>query len=117
MLFYSRAVISPPVDIYETPDSVVVVVEISGATPESLKITKEGTTLIVSGDRYECCEKEKLHLYQMEIAYGQFERKVILPDGLGSEGVRADYESGFLRIELPKTGVSGKTSRIPIRSL
>ena len=47
----SEAVWRPPTDVYETDDSVVVVVEIAGLGEGDYTITLSGRTLLISGER------------------------------------------------------------------
>ncbi len=101
-LTLSNAAFVPPVDVYETETATVVVIELAGVPPDTIRVVKDGNLLTVSGERRERCDHAKLHLVHMEIAYGPFERQIILPEGLGSEAVRAIYQDGFLRIELPR---------------
>jgi HSP20 family protein len=104
----------PSVDVYETARSVMVVVEIAGVDPQSLQVTLEEDIITIGGDRLERCEEPKLRLFHMEIPYGRFERRVMLPPGLGPEGARAVYEAGFLYIALPKDRQGPPAGRIPI---
>ena len=47
----SEAVWRPPTDVYETDDSVVVVVEIAGLGEGDYTVTLNGRTLLISGER------------------------------------------------------------------
>ena len=104
----------PAVDVFETRTTVVVVAEIPGADPSSLRVVKEGQILLIAGERREPPSDSKIRLFHMEIDYGRFEREIVLPEALGTEGARAVFEYGLLRVELPKRGPSGTRSRIPI---
>ena len=104
----------PSVDVYETADSIVVVVDIAGASPDSLRVVLEGRELIISGERQERCLQAKQRLLHMEIDYGFFERRMTLPPGVGTTAARARYEHGFLFIEMDKSSPPGSAGRIPI---
>lgn len=101
----------PPTDVYETDDSVVVVIEIAGLTPPDYEIVLQGRTLVVSGERRD--PAEKLAYQQMEIRHGKFRTQVHLPWALEHTGQVAVYENGFLKITLPKAQVR----RVPVRTL
>jgi HSP20 family molecular chaperone IbpA len=47
----SEAVWRPPTDVYETDDSVVVVVEIAGLAEGDYTVTLSGRALLISGER------------------------------------------------------------------
>jgi HSP20 family protein len=95
-------VIEPATDIYETAESVVVVVEIAGVSAEEISISVEGKTLTVRGER----EDRQRHLsrlyHQMEICCGIFERSVNLPSEVDPQEASATYSDGILAIVLPK---------------
>ncbi len=105
-----EAVWRPPTDVYETDDSVVVVIEIAGLSPGDYEIMLQGRTLTISGERRD--PAEKLAYQQMEIRHGKFRTQAHLPWALESSGQTALYESGFLKITLPKAQVR----RVPVRT-
>jgi HSP20 family protein len=95
-------VIEPAADVYETADSVVVLVELAGVKAEEIDISVEGRTLTVRGER----EDRQRHLtrlyHQMEICCGIFERSVVLPSEVDPQQASATYSDGILAIVLPK---------------
>jgi len=95
-------IIEPATDVYETSESVVVVVEIAGVSAEAIDISVEGKTLTVRGER----EDRQRHLsrlyHQMEICCGMFERSVNLPSEVNPQQASATYSDGILAIVLPK---------------
>jgi HSP20 family molecular chaperone IbpA len=99
----------PPTDVYETDDSVVVIVEIAGLAGGDFEISLDGRVLIVSGERHD--PAEKLAYQQMEIRYGRFRTEVHVPWALESSGQSAIYEDGFVRITLRKA----QSRRVPVK--
>jgi HSP20 family protein len=106
----NEAVWSPPTDVYETDESVVVVVEIAGLGAGDYSVLLSGRTLMISGERRD--PAEKLAYQQMEIRHGKFRTQVHLPWALEPSGQQAIYENGFLKIILPKAQVR----RVPVRT-
>ena len=47
---------------------------------------------------------------KMEIAYGPFERRIVIPRSVDGSRVRAQFQNGFLQIELPKSQKSEHTT-------
>lgn len=95
-------IIEPAVDVYETADSVVVVVEIAGVSAEEIDISVDGKTLTVRGERVDR-QRHLARLYhQMEICCGIFERSVTLPTEVDPQQASATYSDGILAIVLPK---------------
>ncbi len=106
----SEAIWRPPTDVYETDDSVVVVVEIAGLGQGDYAVLLSGRTLVISGERRD--PAEKLAYQQMEIQHGRFRTQVNLPWTLEPAGQQAIYEDGFLKVILPKAQVR----RVPVRA-
>src|SRR5690606_23654653 len=46
--------------------------------------------------------------------YGQFERRIALPQGVDEENAQADFNNGVLKITLRKTPQAERARRIPI---
>jgi len=63
----------PPMDIYETGDSLVIVMEIAGVRGEDIQVLFEKSLLAISGTRTEFSPSPKTQLHQMEIDYGYFD--------------------------------------------
>ncbi len=94
--------IEPAADVYETAESVVVLVEIAGVKAEEIDISVEGKTLTVRGERSDR-QRHLTRLYhQMEICCGLFERSVVLPSEVDPQQASATYIDGILAIVLPK---------------
>ncbi|MDI3542414.1 MAG: hypothetical protein PWP57_17 [Candidatus Atribacteria bacterium] len=87
----------PYCDIFETPDHVVVIVELAGVSPQDVEVTVEGRKLKVSGQRKEPPYSTKEDYYLMEIHFGPFYREINLPEEV--KEVKAKYSNGFLIIE------------------
>lgn len=92
----------PPTDVFETPDAVIIRLEIPGADPSEIDVMVEDGSLAVRGMRYDSFPEAKQSYYQMEIHYGPFERIIKLPEGLDTERATAEYAEGFLSIKIPK---------------
>ena len=91
----------PALDIYETEDEVIVLVEIAGMKKEEIEVAMQGNILVVSGNRVENVPY-KMKLEQMEINYGKFQRIVKIFTPIDREKIIAAYENGLLKIRLPK---------------
>ena len=93
---------SPPMDIYETEDHLVVLLEIAGMKTEDIHVTFDKDLLSISGFRKEPSSPPKTRLHQMEIDYGKFQRTIRIPFPLRSDDFKASYRQGFLVITVPK---------------
>jgi HSP20 family protein len=89
-------------DVYQTPDEVVVKAAVPGCKPEDVSIDITGDTLTIKGEtKAEQEIKREDYLYQ-ERRYGSFSRTVILPGGLKSDRAEATIEDGILTLSIPK---------------
>jgi HSP20 family protein len=101
----------PLVDIYETVDNIIVLVEMAGIKKEDLNIVFNKDLLMIAGRRdnpaQQCAPKQKMH--QVEIDFGYFERIIKLAMPIEGDKIAASYKDGFLWVHLPKLKTS--TSR------
>lgn len=95
-------------------DTVIVKLEIPGISPENVRLTIQDKTLTVEGSRTDPQgEGEKVY-QQMEIDYGPFKRKIVLPATVNVEKAKAGYTDGFLTIELPVAKQATTAVKVPI---
>jgi HSP20 family protein len=91
----------PPTDMYETEDSIVVLIEIAGMSSAEFLISLEKRTLAIGGVRPTIIPGGACH--QLEIPSGEFVSIVELPAAIDYDKVEAEYTDGFLQVVLPKT--------------
>jgi HSP20 family protein len=95
----------PPVDVCETPEAFIVVVEVAGLDEEAVSIDLYDDALVIDGERrIETCGPQGVY-HAAEIRQGRFHAEVVLPGGHDPEAVVATYEQGLLRVVLPRSGV------------
>jgi len=92
----------PPVDIYETEESIVLKAELPGVSPESVSVEASENTLMLKGERkLEKSFKEE-NYHRMERFYGSFHRSFTLPYAVDRNGIKASFKDGVLKITVPK---------------
>jgi HSP20 family protein len=92
----------PPVNVTETPETVVVTAEIPGLEPKEIEISVVGDTLTIRGEKRVEREDKGKTWYRREIAGGKFTRSFTLPTSVDAEHVDATSKAGLLVITLPK---------------
>lgn len=92
---------TPPTDVFEMEDCLVVLVEVAGMRDDTFSVTLNERRLTVSGTRQGALRELRAY-QQMEIRYGEFRSEVILPWLVNREQVSAIYRDGLLRVELPR---------------
>jgi HSP20 family protein len=93
---------SPLVDIYETPEKLVIKVELPGLSSEDVNVRVENNVLTLRGERKRdaAVNQEAYHL--IERSYGHFKRSFVLPDNVDREQVQGKFKDGVLFIAIPK---------------
>jgi len=93
---------SPPVDIYETENALVLKADLPDVDPSEVQIQIEEGTLMIKGERK--FEKVDGHggYHRIERSFGEFARYFSLPETVDNDQVKADYRNGVLSITLPK---------------
>ncbi len=97
---------TPAVDLYETDEALVALLDLAGVDPSQTEVHAEPGRLVVRGVRRERrsvgkSEEHRTYL-ALEIPYGRFERSLPLPSGIDTDAAQAAYRDGLLEITLPK---------------
>ncbi len=98
-----------PVDVYETPNEIIIQTLIAGVLPENLAINITRDVVSISGKREETkgIPNESYHI--QELYWGSFERVVNLPEEIEIDAAEAIERHGMLIIKLPKIDKRRKT--------
>lgn len=106
----------PLADVYyvKETNSVIVKLEIAGIAPDDARLTVQDKTLIIEGSRVDPKQEGQKVYQQMEIDYGHFKRKIMLPVTVDADNAQASYLDGFLTIELPVADKSASAINLPI---
>lgn len=95
-------VVTPPVDVYENSEEIVMLADLPGVKAGDLNVRIENSQLAFSGRQR-----------QAKGASKQFERSFRVPDTVDPARVTAHLESGVLRLQLGKTDAN-KPRQIPV---
>lgn len=98
----SNATWSPPVDIYETPESFVLTAEVPGVKTGEIDIKVVNGNLILRGERRWESDVHGEHFHRLESASGKFERTFSLSEQIDAERISAELDRGVLKVILPK---------------
>ncbi len=91
----------PPVDVYETPAALEIVVALPGVPAERIEARVESGVLVVRGERPVPPIMRRAHLHRLEIPVGRFERRLELPPGRYS-AASPEVRDGCLILQLKK---------------
>jgi HSP20 family protein len=93
---------TPPIDVYETRDDLVVAVELPGVREQDLRLAMTGDVLSLTGQRGTDASAREESYHRIERWSGTFERHVRLPIPILADKIRASYRDGVLEVRLPK---------------
>ena len=94
-------VFTPPIDIFETPDGLVLLADLPGVTLESLELQVQDNKLTLFG-RVQHDLPPNARLIHQEYAIGHFLRSFILSEEVDHERVTAKLNQGVLEVFLPR---------------
>lgn len=94
-----RPVVSPAVDIHESPDEVLLVADLPGVEKEDLSIHFEKGQLTIGGSRREIEGKQRI---SGEFRMADYRRTFLVPQGIDADRISAELKHGVLTVHLPK---------------
>ena len=97
------------VDVYQTPDHIVIKALVAGVQPATIDISLTRETLTISGIRADEREVEEENYLQRELYWGSFSRTILFPEEIDVDGAEATEKHGILMIRLPKINKKRET--------
>ena len=92
---------SPPVDIYETTDGIVLKIELPGINKEDVSVDIKDNVLTLKGERLLDPKIKDEHYYRKERSFGKFHRSFSLQDPINAGLIKASFKDGVLTVEIP----------------
>jgi HSP20 family protein len=92
-----------PVDVVETESGYRIEAPIPGFKPEEVEVTFSNGLLNIRAEHREERRDEEGDYVRREMVYGNMFRQLGLPSDVKGDDIRAEFEDGVLRIEVPKT--------------
>jgi HSP20 family protein len=92
-----------PVDVVETKNGYRIDAPIPGFKPEDVEVTFSNGLLTIRAEHSEERKDEQGEYVRREMVYGNMFRQLALPSDVRADDIRAEFEDGVLRIEVPKT--------------
>lgn len=89
-----------PVDVYSTPNELVVQASVPGVNPDDVEITIEGNTLTIKGETKAPLDNVDYHI--QERCFGPFARTLTLNVPVQADQAEAVFDKGVLTLTLPK---------------
>ena len=95
------AFFQPAVDIFETPEELVLVADMPGVPADAVQVGVEGDELSIEG-RVNPGAYENLKPLYVEYGVGGFYRRFTLGEQIDRDAIKAQMKNGVLVLKLPK---------------
>ena len=104
------------VDVYQTPNDIIVQTMVAGVKPEDLELTIARDMITIRGKREESRTISEENFFTKELYWGSFSRTILLPAEIDPEEAEATEKHGLLTVKLPKIDKDKKTS-VKVKSI
>ena len=98
----SRGEFMPALDVKEDENQLTVTAELPGVKKENIDVSIHGGLLTLKGEKRQEEETKEGGYHRIERCYGNFERRVRLPDYVDEQNVAATFKDGVLTLAMPK---------------
>jgi len=104
------------VDVYQTPDLIVIKTMIAGVRPEDLDISITRDMVTIQGRREEEKTVREEDYFARELYWGSFSRTITLPSEIDVDESEAIEKHGLLILKLPKLDKK-RQSKLKVRTI
>ncbi|SRR5712692_1072591 len=94
---------APQVEMFEREGQLVVRADLPGLKKEDVKVEFTGNGLTIVGERRSEHEEKGEGYYRSERSYGNFYRRLPLPEGVKTDNATATFRDGVLEIAMQAT--------------
>jgi HSP20 family protein len=101
----------PAVNILEAEDSFQIELAAPGKNKEDFNIEIHDGVMTISSEEKTESTSEQENYSRREFNFSSFERRFTLPETAQDENIKASYDNGILKIEIPKEDVSAKNNK------
>lgn len=98
-----------PVDVYQTPNEIVIRAFVAGVRPDELNVSISRDMVVIEGSRDERDSVTDSDYFTRELFWGSFSRTILLPQEVDVDNSSAGAKDGLLSIILPKLDKARQT--------
>lgn len=92
----------PAVNVIENKENFQLDIAVPGMNKEDFKLNVTDNVLSISSKKENSKEEKTDNYTRKEFSYSSFERSFTLPKNVNSDDIKASYENGILKINIPK---------------
>jgi len=104
------------VDVYQTPEMIIIKSMIAGVRPDDLDVTIARDVVTIRGKREEERVANENDYYVRELYWGSFSRTIQLPEEIDVDESEAIEKHGLLILKLPKLDKK-RSSKLKVRTV
>jgi len=90
------------VDVYQIDKEIIVRSAVAGVRVEDLDISVDNDVLLIKGKRGRPDQEEGANYFIQECYWGDFSRRIIIPDEIDPSRIDASMKEGILTIRIPR---------------
>ncbi len=98
-----------PVDVYQTPNDIIIRSFIAGVRPDEMNVSISRDMVVIEGSREERDTITESDYFARELFWGKFAKTILLPQEVDVDASTATAKDGLLTIMLPKMDKSRQT--------
>lgn len=98
-----------PVDVYQTPNEIVIRTFIAGVRPDDINVSISRDMVVLEGSRTESQNISDSDFFHQELFWGSFSRTILLPQEVDVDAATAGAKDGLLTLILPKLDKARQT--------
>jgi len=103
-----------PVDIQETDNGYMIKAPVPGFNPEDVDVMFSDGVLSINATRREEMKEPQGQYLRREIAFGDYQRRIVLPGDVQPDMITANFENGVLTVQVPRAS-RPKPKRIQVQ--
>lgn len=92
---------SPQIEVFERDDQLIIRADLPGMTKNDVNIDVGNEAVVIRGRRQSDHQEEAKGYYRSERSYGNFYRRIPLPEGVNVDHAQAEFQHGVLEISIP----------------
>jgi HSP20 family molecular chaperone IbpA len=91
----------PTMDVFEKNGEIIVKTDLPGMKKDEVQILLEDGDLVLKGERKTVKETKEENYYRSERGFGEFYRRLPLPEGVDAKLIAAKFTDGVLEVKIP----------------
>ncbi len=98
-----------PVDVYQTPNDIIIRTFIAGVRPDDMNVSISRDMVVIEGSREERDTVVEGDYFARELFWGRFAKTILLPQEVDVDACTATAKDGLLTLTMPKLDKARQT--------